>query len=112
MALYENTFIIRQDLSEQAVEAITDQLADIITAKGGKIVKREYWGLRELAYKINKAGRGHYAFFGIEANDNEVLEELNKRVALSEDVVRHLNVKVKELSNEQSPVIAEKEGEE
>jgi len=110
MALYENTFIIRQDLSEQAIEALTDQFSAIINS-GGEVKKREYWGLKSFAYKINKAKKGHYIFLAGAINDAKVIDEIKQRVALSEGIVRHLIVKVDAISEVKSPAIKEKDGE-
>ena len=62
MRLYESVFIARQDISATQVEAMADEFAGIITSAGGSIQKREYWGLRSLAYRIKKEPKGalHY----------------------------------------------------
>ncbi len=54
MALYENVFVVRQDVSAQQVEELTARFTDMITEAGGRVAKTEYWGLRTLAYKIKK----------------------------------------------------------
>jgi len=66
MRLYESVFIARQDISSQQVESMADEFAGIITNAGGKIHKREYWGLRSLAYRIKKNRKGHYIMFNLE----------------------------------------------
>src|SRR5487761_1177024 len=50
MSFYENVFIARQDVSSAQVEALTDTFANLVAEHGGKVTKREYWGLRNLAY--------------------------------------------------------------
>ena len=60
MPFYENVFVARQDLTAQQVEAMGDALAQVIETAGGKVTKKEYWGLRTLAYRIKKKiGRAH-----------------------------------------------------
>ena len=54
MRLYESVFIARQDISFAQVETMADEFAEIITSAGGSIKKREYWGLRNLVYRIKK----------------------------------------------------------
>ena len=66
MPLYEHVFIARQDISPAQVEGLTETLAKIVTDNGGKIEKSEYWGLRNLQYKINKNRKGHYSLFNID----------------------------------------------
>ena len=54
MALYEHVFIYRQDLTTLQTEDLIKQYSDILKDNGGKVIGHEYWGLRTLAYKINK----------------------------------------------------------
>lgn len=96
MAFYECTFIARADLSKADVQKLTDTLTKIVTDGKGKIIKNEYWGLKTLAYKINKAGKGHYTMLGIEA-PADTLKELERNIGINEDIVRHLTVKVERL---------------
>ncbi|MEJ0010632.1 MAG: 30S ribosomal protein S6 [Alphaproteobacteria bacterium] len=66
MAFYECTFVARADLGKGDVQKLTDALSKIVTDNGGTIVKAEYWGLRTLAYKINKMSKGHYTLLGLD----------------------------------------------
>ena len=68
MRLYESVFIARQDISAVQVETLTSELTGIITGAGGKIHKHEYWGLKTLAYRINKNRKGHYVLLNVEAD--------------------------------------------
>jgi small subunit ribosomal protein S6 len=56
MPLYENVFIARQDISAAQVEALADGFTTLVTEHGGQVSKREYWGLRNIAYRIKKNG--------------------------------------------------------
>ena len=96
MSLYESVIIIRQETSAQQVEALGDTYADVISKNGGNIKKRENWGLRSLAYKINKNRKGHYILFNIDAPSNAV-QEMERLMSLNEDVLRYLTLKVDEL---------------
>ncbi len=93
MALYESTFITRQDLSRQDVSKIADALGAIIEQGGGKIVKNEYWGLKNLAYKINKHRKGHYNMLAIDAPP-AALNEMQRNMRINEDIVRTLTIRV------------------
>jgi small subunit ribosomal protein S6 len=104
MALYECTFITRADMSKQDVTKVSEQMAAIITERGGKIVKEEYWGLRALAYKINKSGKGHYFFIGAEASA-DAISEITRQARINENIVRNLNIRVEAISKEQSPLL-------
>lgn len=108
MPLYEHIFIARQDISPAQVEGLTETLAKIVTDNGGKIEKSEYWGLRNLQYKIKKNRKGHYSLFNIEA-PGEAIHELERQEKINDDVLRALTVKVDELDPEPSPVLSRRD---
>ena len=96
MRLYESVFIARQDITSAQVEAMADEFAEIITSAGGSIKKREYWGLRSLAYRIKKNRKGHYLMFNLETGP-EALREYERIMGLNEDVLRFLNLNIEEV---------------
>jgi small subunit ribosomal protein S6 len=96
MPFYENVFIARQDISTAQVEALTDTFAALVAEQGGKVEKREYWGLRNLAYRIKKNRKGHYVLFNLDAPPAAV-SELERTMRINEDVLRYLTVRVEEL---------------
>ena len=98
MRLYESVFIARQDITSAQVEAMADDFAEIITSAGGSIKKREYWGLRSLAYRIKKNRKGHYVMFNIETGP-EALREYERIMGLNEDILRFLNLNIKEIED-------------
>ena len=102
MRLYESVFIARQDITSAQVEAMADEFAKIITSAGGSIKKREYWGLRSLAYRIKKNRKGHYVMFNLETGP-EALREYERIMGLNEDVLRFLNLNIEEV--EEGPSI-------
>jgi small subunit ribosomal protein S6 len=96
MPFYENIFIARQDISTTQVEALTETFANLVAENGGKVEKREYWGLRNLAYRIKKNRKGHYVLFNLEAPPAAV-NELERNMRINEDVLRYLTIRVDEL---------------
>ena len=102
MRLYESVFIARQDITTAQVENMADEFAGIITSAGGSIKKREYWGLRALAYRIKKNRKGHYIMLNLETGP-EALKECERVMGLNEDVLRFLNTQIKEV--EEGPSI-------
>ncbi len=95
MALYEVVFIARQDLSVEDVDNLSDKFSQIIVEHKGKIISTEYWGLRNLAYKINKNTRGHYIMLNVDAN-HDAIKELQRVVGFDESVIRSNIFSVKE----------------
>src|SRR4051794_9221395 len=93
MPLYENVFIARQDISGAQVEQLADGFTQLIAEQGGEVKKREYWGLRNLTYRMNKNRKGHYVLFHIEGPAAAV-SELERTMRISEDVLRYLTLRV------------------
>ena len=96
MRLYESVFIARQDITTAQVETMADEFAEIITSAGGSIKKREYWGLRALAYRIKKNRKGHYIMFNMETGP-EALREYERIMGLNENVLRFLNIRIEDV---------------
>jgi len=107
MPLYECVFIARSDVTPQQVEAITEQLGAILTEGGGEIRKREYWGLRSLAYKIKKNRKGHYMLLGI-STPPAALNEVERQLGLNEDVLRSMTIRVETIDEAPSAIIAKR----
>ena len=93
MALYEHVFISRQDLSNTQAEGLIEHFGAVLSDNGGKVVDTEYWGLKTMAYKINKNRKGHYAFVRSDA-PTEAVQEMERLMRLHEDVMRVMTIKV------------------
>jgi small subunit ribosomal protein S6 len=93
MPLYEHVFIARQDLSNAQAEALIEHFSTVLADNGGKVVEHEYWGVKTMAYKINKNRKGHYAFVKSDAPAAAVLE-MERLMRLHDDVMRILTIKV------------------
>jgi small subunit ribosomal protein S6 len=104
MALYETVFIARQDISASQVEALIETFAAFIAAGQGEVKKREYWGLRTLAFRIKKNRKGHYVLFNLDAPPAAVAE-MERNMRISEDVLRYLTVRVDALEEGPSAVM-------
>merc|ERR1712010_118988 len=98
MTFYECTFIIRQDLPAQDVSKITDKYEELVRKMGGNTVKKEYWGLKNLAYEIKKNKKGRYVFLGIDA-PSSTINKIENNFKVSEDVIKFLTIKVKNIDN-------------
>ena len=93
MPLYEHVLIARQDLSNTQAEGLVEHFSTVIADHGGSVVGNEYWGLKTMAYKINKNRKGHYAFLRTDAPAAAV-QEMERLARLHEDVMRVLSVRV------------------
>ena len=101
MPNYEHVFICRQDLTSVQAETLAEEFKSTLTDNGGKIVGTEYWGLRSIAYRMNKNRKGHYFMFKSESNSKAV-EEMERLMNIHEDIMRFLTIKVKEHADEPS----------
>ncbi len=104
MALYESVFIARQDISSAQTEALIEQFAQIVADNGGTVSKKEYWGLKSLAFRIKKNRKGHYVLLNIDAPAAAVIE-MERNMRINEDVIRYLTVKVDELEETPSAMM-------
>jgi small subunit ribosomal protein S6 len=93
MPLYEHVFLARQDLAQTQVDALAENATKIIEDNGGKVVKTETWGLRSLAYRIQKNRKAHYVALDFDAPAN-VVAELERQTQINEDVIRYMTIKV------------------
>ncbi len=95
MALYEHIFLARQDVTQQQVEALTEQLKSKIASLGGAVTKVEPWGLKSLAFRIKKNRKAHFTLLNIAA-PSEAVVELERTLSINEDVIRYLTIRVDE----------------
>lgn len=109
MAFYEVTFVVRPDMGKADVTKLTEQLAKIITDDKGSIVKNEYWGIRTLAYKINKLGKGHYTMLGLDC-EPKALKEMERQIGINEDIIRTMTVRVDAMDATPSVMLQQKSG--
>jgi small subunit ribosomal protein S6 len=104
MRCYEHTLIARQDLSPQQAQALAETYSAVLTEHGAEVTKTEYWGLRNLSYRIKKNRKGHYLHLNLRA-PADAITELERQERLSDDVLRYLTVKVDQLEEGPSVVM-------
>ena len=102
MPLYEHVFISRQDLSNAQAESLIEHFGTVLADNGGKVVDSEYWGVKTMAYKINKNRKGHYALMRTDSPSGAV-QEMERLMRLHDDVMRVMTIKVDE--HEEGPSV-------
>ena len=107
MPLYETVLIARNDVTQAQVESVADTIAAQLEAEGGSVKKREYWGLRGLAYRIKKNRKGHYMLLGLEVPPSSI-NEMERQLGLNEDVLRFMTIRVEEIEEAPSAVLSRK----
>ena len=99
--LYETLFILRPEQAPKVKEFLT-RYKKIVEDRKGSVTHIEEWGNRELAYPINKQSRGNYSLLRYRAVAGTV-EELERTMKLSEDVMRCMTVRLDEEDDVPSP---------
>ena len=107
MPLYECVFIARNDVTQAQVEVVADTIGTDIEADGGAVQKREYWGLRTLAYRVKKNRKGHYMLLGLDAKP-AFITEMERLLSLNEDVLRFMTIRVDEIEEAPSAILSRK----
>lgn len=95
MPLYEHVFLARQDLSQAQVDALAAAATEIVEAGQGKVTKTETWGLKNLAFKIDRNRKAHFVLLNIEG-PGAVVAELERQNRINEDIIRWITVGVDE----------------
>ena len=95
MPAYEHVFLARQDLAQAQVDTLAEAAAKIVEDHKGKVVKTETWGLRQLAYKIDKNRKAHFVMLSIDA-PGDTITELERQASLNEDVIRYITIRLEE----------------
>jgi small subunit ribosomal protein S6 len=111
MPYYEHVFIARPEISPQQVDGLVEDVTKTVKELGGHVGKTEYWGLRNLTYRIRKNRKGHYALLNLDCPQT-VIAELERRLKINEDVMRFKTIRVEELEEEPSPILARRDREE
>ena len=108
MPLYESVIICRQDITKNQLDIIISEFKNIIENEKGKILAEEYWGLKNLAYEINKNKKAHYTMLVIETLP-EKIEEYERKLRLHEDIIRFMTIKINTFDGKQSIMAETKE---
>ncbi|MFZ5930964.1 MAG: 30S ribosomal protein S6 [Pseudomonadota bacterium] len=104
MTTYEHVFIARQDVSPQQVDALVEAFKSVITEGGGQVGKTEYWGLRNMAYRIRKNRKGHYVLMNIDAAPATV-KEMERQMGIHEDVLRFMTLRTESMDEKPSAMM-------
>lgn len=92
---YELVYVVAPEGGEDAVKALHTEVEEIVTSVGGRIEKTDNWGSRRLAYEIGKHREGTYVVELIEG-PGEVVNELDRKLKVRDNLLRHLVVRVDE----------------
>jgi small subunit ribosomal protein S6 len=91
--MYETIIIVQPDLGDEELKAISAKVQDVISTMKGEFQRLEDWGVRKLAYPINKLTRGRYYYLRFDG-DAPLIAELERRLRLDEKVIRYQSIKI------------------
>jgi small subunit ribosomal protein S6 len=94
--LYDLIFICRPATPEEEVAKAISALEHACAEKGGKVEKLEKWGTRKMAYRVAKHREGYYVYLQIRSTQGELIRELERRLAVSDAVIKYLTVRLDE----------------
>jgi len=95
MRIYEELFIIKPDAPDEEVDQFVEQLRTQLTTAGATVDKVDKWGKRRLAYRVDKYREGTYVLFQFTSGP-EVVKELERRLRVSDSVLKFLTVRIDE----------------
>ncbi len=104
MSFYESIFITRQELTDADIKKTINSLKKVLEKNESKLLDTESWGLRNLAYKIEKNKKGHYIVLKIDG-DGKAINELERNMRIDENIIRYLSIKTKEINKEPSILV-------
>jgi small subunit ribosomal protein S6 len=93
--IYEELFILRPDITDEEIAPVIEQVRTVVTAAGGTVDKEERWGLRKLAYRINKKPEGFYILLQLTCPASTV-KEIERRLRVNDSVIKYITVRIDE----------------
>ncbi len=111
MPLYEHVFLARQDVTPAQVDTLIKEFQGVIEEGGGKVVRIENAGLKNISFKIKKNRKAHYALLNIDAPPAAVTE-MERRMRIATDVIRFLTIRVEEHEAEPTALVRKSDREE
>jgi small subunit ribosomal protein S6 len=95
MRIYEELFILRPDATDEEIDPLVEQLKGVVTTHGGTVEKTDKWGVRRLAYRVQKRSEGNYILLQFTATPDTV-HELERRLRVSDLVLKFITVRIDE----------------
>ena len=93
---YDLIFILRPDTPETEIDKVISTLDHTATEKGAKIEKTEKWGRKRMAYRVQRLREGFYVYMVVRSSNGEVVKELERRLKVSDPVIKYLTVRLDE----------------
>ena len=95
MRIYEELFIVRPNATDEEIDPLVEQLRQVITTRGGTVDKSDKWGVRKLAYRLQKQTEGYYILLQFSATP-ETVKEVERRLRVADLVLKFITVRIDE----------------
>ncbi|MDE3109172.1 MAG: 30S ribosomal protein S6 [Acidobacteriota bacterium] len=93
---YDLIFICRPDTPEPEIDKLISTVEHAATEKGGKVQSSDKWGRRRMAYDVKRLREGYYVYMVVRSTHSEVIKELERRLKVSDAVIKYLTVRLDE----------------
>ena len=102
--MYETIYIVKPDLVDEESKALGTKVQEIVTGLKGDIKRLEDWGVRKLAYPIQKVARGRYMYLRFDG-EASMVAELERRLRIDDRVIRYQTVKLEKDVTPAAPAV-------
>ena len=96
MRIYEELFILKPDAPDEETDQFVEAMRTVVSNGGGTVDKIDKWGKRKLAYRVDKYREGNYVLFQFSAEKPDVVKEFERRLRVSDLVIKFLTVRIDE----------------
>jgi len=95
MRTYEELFIVKPDATEEEIDQVVEQVRQVVASGGGSVDKIDKWGVRKLAYRVQKHHEGYYVLIQFVSSPGAV-REIERRLRVADQVLKFLTVRIDE----------------
>jgi|SRR5579884_1616746 len=95
LRVYEELFIVRPNATDEEIDPLIEQLRQVVTSRGGAVEKTDKWGVRRLAYRVEKQNEGYYVLLQFSAGP-DVVKEIERRLRVADMVMKFITVRIDE----------------
>ena len=89
---YESIYIINPNVDAEGIKGLVEKFNALIESEGGKVTETNEWGMKKLAYPINKLNQGYYVLVNFEAKP-EFIDELERIYKITDNVIKFITIK-------------------
>ena len=89
---YESIYIVNPNVEADGIKSLVEKFNALIESEGGKVLETNEWGMKKLAYPINKFTQGYYVLVNFEAKA-EFIDELERVYKITDGVIKFITIR-------------------